>query len=158
MVNAGHLRVAMERDGAVCVLKVSGELDFLTAAEFAQHARLVAEAGLSGLCSICRTWPSPTAAGPGRWRRRSARCPVIVRSVRPMVRRLLDLLGLNLEHRDIPEPGADRVHGAGRRRSKTGLAVVQPAHAALRLSGLRAPVAGGGLLAGCRSGGQRGAG
>ena len=105
----------MERDGAVCVLKVSGELDFLTAAEFAQHARLVAEAGperlvldLSDLafadCCGARALAAAVRAVPG--------CPVIVRSVRPMVRRLLDLLGLNLEHRDIPEPGADRVYGA----------------------------------------------
>ena len=116
MVNADHLRVAMERDAAVCVLKVSGELDFLTAAEFAQHARLVAEAGperlvldLSELafadCCGARALAAAVHAVPGG-------CPVIVRSVRPTVRRLLDLLGLNLEHRDIREPGAERVHGA----------------------------------------------
>jgi anti-anti-sigma factor len=113
-VNADYLRVAIERDGAVCVLRVSGELDFLTAGEFAQRARVLADVeperlvlDLSGLvfadCCGARALAAAIRVVPGG-------CPVIVRSVRPMVRRLLDLLGLNLERGD--EPGADRIHGA----------------------------------------------
>jgi hypothetical protein len=37
VVNADYLRVKVERYGAVCILRASGELDFVTAASFAER-------------------------------------------------------------------------------------------------------------------------
>jgi anti-anti-sigma factor len=124
MVDAGYLCFRVERDGAVCVLSVIGVLDFLTAEGFAERAglavggraeRLVLD--LSGLafadCCGARALAAVTRAAPGD-------CPVIVRSARPVVRRLLDLMNLDLEsghgEADVDlaaRAGAEQLHAAG---------------------------------------------
>lgn len=91
------------------VLAVSGELDLLTSARFAGSAGaalgISAEPfilDLSGLrfidCCGARALVATTRAVP-------ADCPVIVPSVHPAVRRVLDLTGLNLELRQSAADG-----------------------------------------------------
>ena len=106
------------RDGPVCVLSAGGELDVLAAGDFLARAaravnhtartgagqaeRLVLDlSGLSFLdCSGARALAWLTQAVPDE-------CPVVVRSLSPAARRVLDLVGLNLEHRPAaPAPGA----------------------------------------------------
>jgi anti-sigma B factor antagonist len=99
---ANYLRVNAERRDGVCVLAVSGELDTVTAAGFADHVAKAVEGlpgpvlvDLSGLtfidCCGARTLVAVTCAFPP-WR------PVTVRSCRPIVGRVLGLLGLDLDH------------------------------------------------------------
>ena len=101
MAEADYLTATVERDGVVCVLAVSGELDVLTVPRFAESAAEAVQTpaerfvlDLSGLrsadCRGARTLAATAQAA-------AAGCPVIVRSVRPPVRRVLDLLALNLE-------------------------------------------------------------
>jgi anti-anti-sigma factor len=84
------------RHGPVCVLAVTGELDLFTVADLAESAAAALAApaerfvlDLSGLrfidCSGARALGAVTQAVP-------AGCPVIVRSVSPAVRRVMDLL------------------------------------------------------------------
>lgn len=105
MVKAGYLKVETAHDGLVCVLAVAGELDLVTVADLAESAALALKtpaerfvldlsrlsftdcAGGRALAAITRTVP--------------AGCPVIVRPVSPAVRRVLDLMGVNLESRGM---------------------------------------------------------
>lgn len=96
-MKAPPLKVRVRRNGRLCVLRVSGELDIATAASFAAQA---AEAlrippgqfvlDLSGLEFVdvrgARALAAVTCAVP-------AGCPVLVRSANSRVRRVLDLLG-----------------------------------------------------------------
>jgi anti-anti-sigma factor len=100
---AGYLKVETAHHGLVCVLAVTGELDLVTVPNLAESAaaalktpaeRFVLDlsrltfidcCGARALAAITRTVP------PG--------CPVIVRSVSPAVRRVLDLMNVNLESR-----------------------------------------------------------
>jgi len=109
VVKAGYLKVETARHGLVCVLAVTGELDLCTVADLAESAaaalktpaeRLVLDlarlsftdcCGARALAAITRTIP--------------ADCPVIVRSVSPAVRRVMDLMGVNLESRAMEDPG-----------------------------------------------------
>jgi anti-anti-sigma factor len=97
-MSAGLVRVSVERHGVVRVLAVSGELDLTTAAEFEERSSRALDGrferfvlDLSGLrfvdCCGARALADVTHAVPDE-------CPVIVRAVRPPVRRVLDLLGL----------------------------------------------------------------
>ena len=101
MVKAGYLKVETARHGLVCVLAVTGELDLFTAADLAESAaaalrtpagRFVLELSRLSFIDCCgvRALATMTRAVP-------AGCPVIVRSVSPAVRRVLDLMGVNLE-------------------------------------------------------------
>jgi anti-anti-sigma factor len=103
MADAGHLRVRAGGSGGVCVLWVSGELDALSADGFAKQARGLIDRraerlvlDLSGLlyadCAGVRALAAMTGLVPGD-------CPVIVRSARPIVRRVLELTGVALESR-----------------------------------------------------------
>ena len=105
MVKADYLKVETAHHGQVCVLAVAGELDLCTAANLAESAaaalRIPAERfvlDLSGLrfvdCCGARALVAMTQAVP-------ASCPVIVRSVSPAVRRVMDLMGVNLEFRGV---------------------------------------------------------
>ncbi len=100
-----YLSATVEHDGVVCVLAVRGELDVATAAQFAESAAVALNScaerfvlDLSELsfidCSGARVLAATARAVP-------ATCPVIVRSVSPAVRRLLNLLGLNLERHEV---------------------------------------------------------
>lgn len=112
-MSAGLVRVRVERDGVVRVLVVSGDLDLVSAAEFAARASRAADGpverlvlDLSGLrfidCCGARALAAATRAV-------GDDCPVIVRAVRPAVRRVLELLRLELERQPL---------GAGRARER----------------------------------------
>ncbi|MGE5133471.1 MAG: STAS domain-containing protein [Gemmatimonadota bacterium] len=111
MGRADHLSARVEYDGLVCVLAVSGELDLLAAGKYADIAAAALRTNaerfvldLSGLkfvdCGGARALAATAQAVP-------AGCPVIVRSVSPAARRVLELLGLSLELRGMP-PGGPR--------------------------------------------------
>jgi anti-anti-sigma factor len=103
-MTAYYLQVKASQYGPVCVLAVSGDLDATSAARFAaltqsmprtmtpRPKRVVID--LSGLrfidCAGTRTLATVARSAPGR-------CPVVVRSTRPAVRRVLDLMGLDPE-------------------------------------------------------------
>jgi len=128
-VDAGQVSVRVAYAGRVCVLSVSGELDLICADSFAERARRLVDGqaerlvlDLSGLifadCAGARRLADVTGMVPDD-------CPVIVRSARPVVLRVLELMGLDLESarsradRGRPQrPGADRPraapgHGSG---------------------------------------------
>jgi anti-anti-sigma factor len=103
---ARALTVKAEQYGPVRVVAVGGELDVVSADEFTRQAvaaidrraeRFVVD--LSGLrfidCRGARALAAVTRMAPGH-------CPVVVRSLRPAVRRLLELLDLNLQR--PPDP------------------------------------------------------
>jgi anti-anti-sigma factor len=131
VVDAGQVSVRVAYVGAVCVLSVSGELDLICADSFAERARRLVDAqaerlvlDVSGLmfadCAGARRLADVTGMVPDD-------CPVIVRSARPVVRRVLELMGLDLESarsradRGRPgRPGADRPHAAPRHGSGEG--------------------------------------
>src|SRR6266567_7648699 len=100
-MDADDLTVKTVRDGAVCTLILGGALDLLAADEFLQHAarvlddridRLVLDlAGVTFLdCAGVRALAIATCFAPSG-------CPVIIRSLSPMARRILELLGLDVE-------------------------------------------------------------
>jgi anti-anti-sigma factor len=103
VVKADYLKVETARLGPVCVLAVTGELDLFTVANLAESAaaalrtpaeRFVLDLSRLNFIDGCgaRALATMTQAGPaGR--------PVIVRSVSLAVRRVVDLMGLNLELR-----------------------------------------------------------
>jgi anti-anti-sigma factor len=102
MDNAGTLTTKTARDGPICVLTLSGDLDFLAVTDFLVHAarvvdlraeRLVLDlAGLTFLdCAGARALAIVTHFVPSG-------CPVIIRSLSPPARQTLDLLGLDLGH------------------------------------------------------------
>lgn len=115
----------------MCVLSVSGELDFLSAGSLVRQARGLVDGraerlvlDLSGLmfadCAGVRALAAVAGLVPDY-------CPVIVRSAQPAVRRILELLGADLETgrtgRGAAVPGPGRRHdgpyvrrAAGRRR------------------------------------------
>jgi len=123
-MSAGLARVRVEHHGVVRVLVVSGDLDLGSAAEFAQRASRAADGqverlvlDLAGLrfidCCGARALAAVTHAVGGD-------CPVIVRAVRPAVRRVLELLGLDLERQPSGAgqarehmPAATRAAGPG---------------------------------------------
>jgi anti-anti-sigma factor len=111
-VNAPFLRVRVERDGGVCVLAVSGELDIATTPELARQAASVIETppvrlvlDLSGLefidCAGARALADVVEALP-------AGCPVTVGSMSCMAQRVLGVLaafGMSLERQGAPAAG-----------------------------------------------------
>jgi anti-anti-sigma factor len=91
------LTVKAVRDGAICTLILAGDLDFLTAGEFLQHAARVLDdrierfvldlAGVTFLdCAGIRALAIATCFAPSG-------CPVIIRSLSPPARRIIALLG-----------------------------------------------------------------
>jgi anti-anti-sigma factor len=107
------LTIRAVRDGPVRTLILCGELDFCeaggllrqaAAAVDSQTERLVLDmAGLTFLdCAGGRALAMAASFAP-------AGCPVIVRSLNPRARRVLELLGLDLENPQ--EPGPDQEPG-----------------------------------------------
>ena len=97
----GLVSLTVERDGPVRVITVSGELDLIAVPGFVERAARAAAGtsewlvlDLSGLrfidCCGARALAAMTRAVP-------AGCPVMAHSARPIVRRVLDLLGLDLQ-------------------------------------------------------------
>ena len=137
-MDADDLTVKTVRDGAVCTLILCGDLDLGAAGEFLQHAarvlddrieRLVLDlAGVTFLdCAGVRALAMAASFAPSG-------CPVIIRSLSPKARRILELLDLDVEsirqaspaprttrgtwarqpvrrHLALPEPGRARGHG-----------------------------------------------
>jgi anti-anti-sigma factor len=109
-MNAFYLQVQAEQHGAVCVLAVRGDLDAGSSARFAELTQRVLTMqprakrvvlDLSGLrfldCGGARALAAVARSAPGR-------SPVVVRSIRPAVRRVLDLMCLDL---DLMGPNLD---------------------------------------------------
>jgi anti-anti-sigma factor len=107
------LTIKVVRDGQICVLILSGDLDLLAVPGFLMHAAQVIDepaerfvldlAGLTFLdCAGARTLAGVTNLLPSG-------CPVIIRSLSPAARRILDLLNLDLRQ----EPSVEDAHGAG---------------------------------------------
>jgi anti-sigma B factor antagonist len=137
VMSSDYLKVRLERYEQVCVLAASGEMDIGSSATFTEFVEGVAAAmkprpsrvilDLSGLrfidCSGARALGAVARSAPGR-------PPVIVRSVRPPVRRVLDLMGLDL---DLLGPSLDlmgldlnpRAEVAAVAGSQTGILVRQ---------------------------------
>ncbi len=96
------LSIKIVRAGPVCTLTLGGDLDLSGAGRFLEQAalgvddrteRLVLDlAGLTFLdCAGVRALSMAMSFAP-------AGCPVIIRSLSPAARRILDLLDLDLEH------------------------------------------------------------
>jgi|SRR5579863_8310861 anti-anti-sigma factor len=107
------LTVKTARDGRICVLTLSGALDFTRVAGFLEHvARTVDDrterfvldlAGLAYLdCTGARALVLAAYAAP-------AGCPVIVRSISPPAAQLLELLNLDLEDFGAGQPAGPTV-------------------------------------------------
>jgi anti-anti-sigma factor len=101
MAGPDYLKVDVERHGPVCVLRAAGELDYFTAGEFNRQVAAVWQApakrivvDLSGLrfadCVGVRALAAMKQAAPEDM-------PVIMRAMRPPVRRAAAMLGLHLE-------------------------------------------------------------
>jgi anti-anti-sigma factor len=102
MEYASTLTIKTAHTGRICVLTVTGELDFLAVTEFLTQAAQVVDdrterfvldlAGLTFLdCAGARALAIGADFAPGG-------CPVIIRSLSPAARRILDLLNLDLGH------------------------------------------------------------
>lgn len=107
-MDGDYLTVRTGRDGPACVLAVSGELDVVSAARLLDAAAPAVVADyrqfvldLAGLtftdCCGARALAALVRAVPGE-------CPVVVRSVQPAVRRVLDYTGIVLERVSSQEP------------------------------------------------------
>ena len=108
-MDTSDLTVKTLREEAACTLILSGELCYSSATGFLQHAARVVDdrtelfvldlAGVTFLdCTGLRALATATGFAPGD-------CPVIMRSLSPAVRRILDLLDLDPEN--IRELNAD---------------------------------------------------
>ena len=117
-MSGGQLSIRAERRDRICVIAVSGSLDLDGSSRLAERAkaervkaervkaervaRLVID--MSGVSSVdfsaARALGAVTSPVPGQ-------CPVVVRSVRPAVRRQLELTGLNLGGPDSGRPDGD---------------------------------------------------
>ena len=96
------LTIKTIRDGPVCVLALTGDLDFFETGRFLEQAvlavdnrteRLVLDlAGVTFLdCAGIRALATAASFA-------SSGCPVIIRSLSPMARRILELLDLDIEN------------------------------------------------------------
>lgn len=116
------LTIKVVRDGRICVLTLSGDLDILALPGFLMHAAPVADerterfvldlGGLTFLdCAGARALAAVTKLLPSG-------CPVIIRSLSPAARRILDLLNMDLgqepsagleNHDTLERPGPQSV-------------------------------------------------
>ena len=108
-MDAHALTVKTVRDGAGCTLILRGDLDLLETGRFLEQAALAADdqtgrlgfdlAGVLFLdCAGVRALRIATRLAPGR-------CPVITGSLRPMPRRIVELLGLDPDNLRELSPG-----------------------------------------------------
>jgi anti-anti-sigma factor len=109
------LTIKTARDGPVCTLIVSGDLDFLAADGFLEHVarvvddrieRLVLDlAGVTFLdCAGVRALAIATCFAPSG-------CPVIVRSLSPPARRIIQVLRVDMENLRKLSAGLDHQDG-----------------------------------------------
>jgi anti-anti-sigma factor len=103
------LTIKTVRDGPVCTLILSGDLDFFETGGFLEQAALAVDtrterlvldlAGVTFLdCAGVRALAMAASFAPGG-------CPVIIRSLSPMARRMLELLDLDVESIRQVSPG-----------------------------------------------------
>ena len=116
------LTIKTVRDGPACTLILHGDLDLLETGRFLEQAALAADertgrlgfdlAGVLFLdCAGVRALRIATRLAPGG-------CPVITGSLRPMPRRIVELLGLNLDN--LRERSLGHGFRDGPRDSRTG--------------------------------------
>ena len=116
-MDAHALTIKTVRDGPACTLILRGDLDLLETGRFLEQAALAADdqtgrlgfdlAGVLFLdCAGVRALRIATRFAPGG-------CPVITGSLRPMPRRIVELLGLNLDNLREPSPGHGLRDGPG---------------------------------------------
>lgn len=109
MIDAPYLTVNVEHDGPVCVLALHGELDIITVPAFTERMSQVgwdsAERVILDMSELSFADCAGARALAATVRTVPADCPLIVRSLRPKVRRMFELTGLNLETlRPAPDP------------------------------------------------------
>ena len=108
-MDTDDLTIETIRDGAVCALVLSGDLDFCAASRFLQHAARVVDerterfvmdlAGVTFLdCAGARALAMATCFAPRG-------CPVVIRALSPAARRVIALVGLDLENFQGPGGG-----------------------------------------------------
>lgn len=101
-MNEYTLTISTVRDGPVCTLILSGNLDLTETGGFLEQAALAVDnrterlvldlAGVTFLdCAGVRALATAAGFAPGG-------CPVIIRSLSPIARRTLELLNLRLEN------------------------------------------------------------
>ena len=121
-MDAHALTIQTVRDGPVCTLILRGDLDLLATGGFLEQAALAADdlterlgfdlAGVLFLdCAGVRALRIATRFAPGG-------CPVIIGSLSPMPRRIVELLGLDLAN--LPEVSPSHGLGDGPRDRRTG--------------------------------------
>jgi anti-anti-sigma regulatory factor len=128
-MDADDLTVKTVRDGPVCTLILSGDLDLLKTGGLLEQAALAVDdlterlgLDLAGVllsdCAGVRALRIAQRFAPGG-------CAVIIGSLRPMPRRIVELLGLDLANLPERSPG----HGLrnGPRDSRTGQQDLVPA-------------------------------
>ena len=109
-MDAYALTIKTVRDGPVRTLILRGDLDLLETGGFLEQAALAADdrterlgldlAGVLFLdCAGVRALRIATRLAPGG-------CPVIIGSLSPMPRRIVELLGLDLDEPSGTEPGS----------------------------------------------------
>jgi anti-anti-sigma factor len=110
-MNEHALTVKTIRDGAVCTLILRGDLDLSEIGGFLERAALAVDARVERLvldlagvtfldCTGVRALAMAASFAPSG-------CPVVVRSLSPMARRILLVLGLDLEQLGELSPGQD---------------------------------------------------
>jgi anti-anti-sigma regulatory factor len=108
-MDAHVLTIKTVRDGPACTLVLRGDLDLPATGRFLEQAALAADdqtgrlgfdlAGVLFLdCAGVRALRIATRLAPGR-------CPVITGSLSPMPRRIVELLGLDLDNLRELSPG-----------------------------------------------------
>ena len=121
-MDAHALTVKTVRDGPVCTLILHGDLDLLETGRFLEQAALAADdqtgrlgfdlAGVLFLdCAGVRALRIAARCAPGG-------CPVIIGSLSPMPRRIVELLGL--DPANLREPSLGHGRKEGPRDSGTG--------------------------------------
>ena len=130
-MDAHALTIKTVRDGPACTLILRGDLDLLETGWFLEQAALDADdqtgrlgfdlAGVLFLdCAGVRALRIATRLAPDG-------CPVIIGSLRPMPRRIVELLGLNLD--TLREPSLGHGLRDGPRDGRTGQQDFVPAEA-----------------------------
>ena len=121
-MDARALTVKTVRDGPVCTLILSGDLDLPATGRFLEQAALAVDDSTGRLvfdlarvlfldCAGVRALRIATRFAPGG-------CPVIIGSLSPMPRRIAELLGLDLA--SLPELSLGHGLRDGPRDSRTG--------------------------------------
>jgi anti-anti-sigma regulatory factor len=128
-MDAHALTIKTVRDGAGCTLVLRGDLDLLETGRFLEQAALAVDDWIGRLgfdlagvlfldCAGVRALRIATRLAPGG-------CPVIIGSLSPMPRRIVELLGLDLAN--LREPSLGHGRRDGPRDSRTGQQDLVPA-------------------------------